>query len=165
MTVLGPGTLKIGAIGSEIDISCNVNGARVTADKTEGDSTTKLCGSKVPGSVTYDAKLTGNIDIDSADGAASFFALTWVEPGTEQPFTFTPNTEEGTSAAGTLVIDPLDFGADKYGDTLTADFEFSVTGTVTYTFTAGGATMTREFRTGIPIRRPTIPPPAVPVAV
>ena len=49
--VLGPGTLEIGAVGSEIDVSCLVNGARVTPTKTEGDATQKLCGSKSPGAI------------------------------------------------------------------------------------------------------------------
>ena len=43
---------------------------------------------------------------------------------------FTPNTEAGTSAAaGTLIIDPLDFGADESGADLTSDFEFTIVGT------------------------------------
>jgi hypothetical protein len=50
---LGPGTLKIGATGSEIDVSCQINNAVISADKDEGDSITKLCGDVVPGAVTY----------------------------------------------------------------------------------------------------------------
>ena len=76
-------------------------------------------------------------------------------PGTEQGFTFTPNTADGVTAAGTLVIDPLDFGADEYGAVLTSDFEFQISGTVTFTY-PGGAT--RELVTGTPIRRPSLPP-------
>jgi hypothetical protein len=160
MPVLGPGTLKIGATGTEIDVSCLVNGARIKADKNQGDSTTKLCGTKVPGSVTYDAKLSGNLDIDPDEGAAGLFALSWASPGTEQDFTFTPSTADGTAATGTLVLDPLDFGADAYGDTLTSDFEFAVVGTVTYTY-PGGAVASMEL--GRPIRAQTRRPlPAAP---
>lgn len=157
--VLGPGTLEIGAVGSEIDVSCLVNGARVTPTKTEGDATQKLCGSKSPGAITYTAKLTGNLDVDVDDGAAGLFALSWASPGTQQAFTFTPNTADGTAATGTLVIDPLDFGADAYGDTLTSDFEFTIVGDVTFTYGTGGATVL--FRTGVPIRQEMIGPPAV----
>jgi hypothetical protein len=157
MPVLGPGTLKIGATGTEIDVSCLVNGCRVSPTKNEGDATQKLCGTKVPGAITYTAKLTGNIDIDSDDGAAGLFALSWSAPGSQQGFTFVPNTAEGTAAAGTLVLDPLDFGADKYGDLLTSDFEFTIVGDVEFTY-AGGATMV--MRTGVPIEQERIGPPA-----
>jgi hypothetical protein len=154
MTVLGPGTLEIGTIGTEIDVSCLVNSCRITADKDEGDSVTKLCGTQVPGAVTYNAKLTGNIDADTEAGAAGLFALSWASPGSQQSFLFTPNTAEGTSAAGTLVIDPLDFGADEFGETLASDFEFSIVGDVTFTYGTGGATAL--FKTGVPIERAPI---------
>ena len=68
MTVLGPGTLEIGATGTEIDVSCLVNSCRVAAAKDQKDSTQKLCGTKVPGAVTYNATLKGNVDIDDNKG-------------------------------------------------------------------------------------------------
>ena len=122
---LGPGELKIGEVGSEIDVSCQVNGARIAASKA-----------------------------DAADG---LFALSWAEPGSQQPFTFTPSTEAGTAAAGTLILDPLDFGADAYGAALSSDFEFKISGDVTYTFPTGA---TAVFATGRRVRRPRIPPAA-----
>jgi hypothetical protein len=167
MPVLGPGTLTIGETGTEIDISCLVNGARITADKSEGEETVKMCGTRVPGSVTYSPTLTGNLDVDSEDDAG-LFALSWAEPGTQLPFTFTPSTATettptgGTAAAGTLQVDPLDFGADAFGDPLTSDFTFTIVGDVTFTYPTG---VTRTLRTGVPIRRPRIPfAPAEPPA-
>jgi hypothetical protein len=133
MPTFGPGTLTIGATGAEIDVSCLVNSMRITSSKDEGDSTTKLCGTVKPGKVTYTYSLTGNIDIDS-DTPDGLFALSQAEPGTEQPFEFTPNTEGETSAAGTLIIDPLDFGADEFGDDMTSDLEFSLVGAPVYTY-------------------------------
>lgn len=133
MPVFGPGTLKIGATGSEIDVSCNVNSMRIAATKEEGDSTTKLCGNVKPGKITYTYALTGNLDIDSTD-PEGLFALSQLAPGTQQPFEFTPNTADTTSASGTLVIDPLDFGADEFGDDMTSDIEFSLVGPPVYTF-------------------------------
>ena len=130
---LGPGVLKIGATGSEIDASCLVNNAAITSDKDEGDSTTKLCGDVRAGSVTYTYKLTGNVDTDVADDAG-LFALSQDVPGTEQTFTFTPSTAEQTTATGTLIIDPLDFGADEMGADLTSDFEFSIVGKPVYDY-------------------------------
>lgn len=130
---LGPGVLKIGATGTEIDVSCLVNNAVIAADKDESDSTTKLCGDVRAGTVTYTYALSGNMDTDIADDAG-FFALTQSAPGTQQDFTFTPSTAAGTSATGVLVIDPLDFGADESGADLTSDFEFTIVGAPTYTY-------------------------------
>lgn len=135
MPQFGPGTLKIGAVGSEINVECLINGARIAMSKDEGDSTTKLCGTVRPGKVTYTYALSGNIDVDSSD-PAGLFALSQASPGTEQPFTFTPSTTGVTSAAGTLIIDPLDFGADEFGADMTSDFEFSLVGAPTYTYPA-----------------------------
>ncbi len=133
-TKLGPGTLKIGATGTEIDVSCLVNSCTITSDKDQGDSTTKLCGTVVPGGVTYSFSITGNVDTDQDAGADGLFALSQLAPGTEQDFTFVPNTAEGTEAAGKLVIDPLDFGGDTMGDPMTSDFEFALVGAPTYTW-------------------------------
>jgi hypothetical protein len=153
MTVLGPGLLEIGATGTAVDVSCLVNNVRIAADKDEGDSVTKLCGTQVPGAVTYNATLSGNIDIDPEAADDGLFALSWASPGTQQPFTFVPNSAEGTSASGMLVIDPLDFGADEFGETLASDFEFTIVGDVTFTYGTGA---TAVFRTGRPIQRPRI---------
>lgn len=127
MPVFGPGLLTIGGVGEEIDVSCYVNNCMLSASPTTADPTTKLCGSQRQGSTTYSCTLAGNIDIDPHTGESSLFCLSWAEPGSEQPFTFIPDEENGTSATGTLVIQPLDFGSTgAYGDDLTADFTFQV---------------------------------------
>jgi hypothetical protein len=130
---LGPGTLSIGATGSEIDVSCLINNAVIAAEKDQGDSTTKLCGTVRPGAVTYTYTLGGNTDTDISD-PAGLFALSHDVPGSEQAFTFTPSTEAGTEAAGTLIIDPLDFGGDETGQPMTSDFEFALVGEPTFTY-------------------------------
>lgn len=129
---LGPGTLSIGATGTPIDVSCLVNNAVIAAEKDQGDSTTKLCGTVRPGAVSYTYTLSGNMDVD-VDDPAGIFALSQANPGAEMEFTFVPNTEAGTEAAGTLILDPLDFGGDETGETMTSDFEFSVVDKPTYT--------------------------------
>lgn len=134
---LGPGTLHVGATGTQLDVSCNVNNCTIAASKNQGDNVTKLCGTVVPGAVTYDYTIGGNIDTDIAE-STGFFALSQSAPGSQQPFTFTPNTDAGTSAAGTLILDPLDFGGDTTTETMTSDFEFALVGQPTYTY--GGAT-------------------------
>lgn len=134
MPTFGPGTLKIGATGSEIEASCLINSARITMTKDQGDSVTKLCGTVKPGSTSYTYQFTGNIDIDTEAGAESLFALSQEAAGTEQDFTFVPNTADGTSAAGKFIIDPLDFGADAFGDQMDSDFTWSCTAKPAYTY-------------------------------
>jgi hypothetical protein len=130
---LGPGTLKIGATASLVDVSCLINNAVIAASKDQGDSVTKLCGTVVPGSVSYTYTLAGNVDTDIAD-AAGLFVLSQTAPGTQQDYEFVPNSDAGTMAAGQLIIDPLDFGGDTTGDTMTSDFEFALVGQPTYTY-------------------------------
>lgn len=134
MPKLGPGTLKIGATGTEIDASCLINNARIAMSKDQADSKTMLCGTTKTGAVTYTYALSGNLDVDPEAGADGLFALSQVAKGTEVPFQFIPNSADGTAAAGTLVIDPLDFGADEYGEDLNSDFEWSIVGEPTYTW-------------------------------
>ena len=133
---LGPGTLSIGATGTEIDVSCLINNAVLAADKDQGDSETKLCGTVVPGSVTYTWTLSGNVDLDIAE-ATGLWNLSVTAPGSQQQFTYTPNTDAGTEGAGTLIIDPLPLGGDETGTTMAADFEWAVVGMPS--FTLGGA--------------------------
>ena len=144
---LGPGVLTIGLTGTELDVSCLVNNAVITADKNEGDSTTKLCGTVKPGAVTYDYKLSGNMDTDIAE-STGFFALSQSSAGEELAYSFTPNNDAGTEAVGTLIVDPLDFGGDTSGETMTSDFEFSLVGQPTFTYGAGAAMMAGESEPG-----------------
>lgn len=132
--VLGPGTLEIGEVGTEIDASCLVNNCKITVTKDQADSTTKLCGDKRAGAVTYTFTLSGNVDTDIGE-AAGLFALSNTAKGTQQDFEFTPSTAKGTKAIGKLVIDPLAFGADEMGADLTSDFEWTI---VTHDYTYGG---------------------------
>jgi hypothetical protein len=142
---LGPGTLSIGLTATPIDISCAVNNVVISADKNQGDSTTKLCGTVKPGAVSYDYSMSGNLDTDISD-PDGFFALSQAQAGQQLDYTFTPSTDAGTVAAGKLIVDPLDFGGDTAGETMTSDFEFALVGQPTYTY--GGATVMAESETG-----------------
>jgi hypothetical protein len=82
--------------------------------------------------VTYSYTLSGNMDVDISD-PAGIFALSQSAPGSEQDYVFTPSTEAGTEAAGTLIIDPLDFGGDEMGADMASDFEFALVGKPVYT--------------------------------
>lgn len=130
---LGPGVLKIGETGTELDVSCYVNNAAIENSKDKADDTTKLCGAVRAGATTYTFQLTGNIDVDAGNDSG-LFALSWNEAGSEQDFVFTPSTELGTTATGRLVIDPLRFGADEYGADLTSDLAWDIIGTPVLSF-------------------------------
>lgn len=132
-TVLGPGSLKIGPTGTEIDASCLINNARIAMTKNQDDPKYKLCGTATPGKITYTYALSGNLDTDSAT-ASGLFAYSQQHAGELVDFEFIPNTASGTSASGQLTIDPLDFGADDYGVPLDSDFEFAIIGQPTYTY-------------------------------
>lgn len=133
MVALGPGTLVFGPTGTEIDASCLINNARIEIDKEQDDTRYKLCGTATPGKITYTYKLTGNLDTDVED-ADGLFAFSQANAGTQIEFEFVPNTATGTSATGTLVMDPLEFGADDYGDPLDSDFELTIIGKPVFTF-------------------------------
>jgi hypothetical protein len=130
---LGPGVLKIGETGTEIDVSCYLNNAAIEWSDSTTDPTTKLCGAERAGVTTFTSQLTGNIDVDAGNDAG-FFALSWAEKGSQVSFEFTPSTELGTKATGTLTLKPLRFGADAYGDDLTSDFAFDIIGDPTLSF-------------------------------
>jgi hypothetical protein len=133
---LGPGELTLGETGTELDVSCQVNNLKITPTKDQGDSVTKLCGTEVPGSVSYTFALTGNVDQDVST-ATGLSALCWASAGTAVPFSFTPNTVAAASAVGTLILDPLDFGGDEYGEDMTSDIEFAIVGKPTITWGTG----------------------------
>jgi hypothetical protein len=146
----GPGTLKIGATGSEIDASCSVNSLRVTATADRGDSKTMLCGTVKAGSVRYNYEMTGNLDLDLELGADSLFALSQENPGSLQDFVFIPNEDGGTSATGQLILDPLDFGADEYGTIMNSDVTWTLQGAPTYEYGTGGAVAITGVTAGTP---------------
>jgi hypothetical protein len=133
MPTLGPGTLKIGPVAEQIDISCQINNARIAMTKDQDDSTTKLCGTVTPGKVTYTYALGGNMDTDT-DDPAGIFAYSQAHAGQIVEFQFVPNTAATTGATGQLMIDPLDFGADEFGAPLDSDFEWELVGQPTYAF-------------------------------
>lgn len=138
MPKFGPGEFTIGNEASAITASCLINSLTIAAEKDQGDSTTKLCGTVKPGAVTYSYTLSGNLDIDS-DDAQGLWALSQSAKGSQLPFTFTPENG-GTKATGTIVIDPLDFGGEDYGADMTSDFEWALVGEPEYAFQDAAAT-------------------------
>lgn len=122
---LGPGVLKIGETGTELDISCLVNNVAIVPDISEGDEKTMLCGTTKRAADTISWSISGNVDVD-AGLAAGFFAMTWQNIGAIVSFEFTPSEDVGTIVVGKLKLAPLQLGADNYGEFLNSDFEFGL---------------------------------------
>ena len=124
----GPGTLSIGEVGSEIDISCQIVNCQVTWDNSKDDDIVVLCGDTVAGSKTYTAKLAGNLFQDQSD-PAGIVQFSWDNKGTEAPFVFVPNEADAVNVTGTVTIDPIDVGsADGNGANMASDFEWDCVG-------------------------------------
>ncbi|MFW0784505.1 hypothetical protein AAFP35_08270 [Gordonia sp. CPCC 206044] len=128
-TKVGPGTLKLGAIGSEVDFSFQVIECVLAADKDQEDNITVLSGDTIPGDIAYSWQMKGELVQDlSADGVNKF---AFENAGEQVPFAFEPNSASGPSFSGTLIVDPLDIGG-KAGTKPTAEFEFSIVGKPTW---------------------------------
>lgn len=127
----GPGTLKFGETGTEIDVSCQVNSLTISAAKEQGETVTKLCGTQRTPAATYTYSMAGNIDLDATD-PAGLWALSQTAPGSTVPFVFVPNTDADVEAAGSILIDPMDFGGEEYGADMASDIEWPLTGPPTY---------------------------------
>ena len=135
-TEFGPGTLVLGEVGTEIDISCQVINAIIEWDKDKDDDVVVLCGDTVAGSTVYSATISGEVFQDVAD-SAGLLAKSWSAKGTEITFEFVPNTAAGTSATGTLVLDPIAFGGDEAKAKMKSDFSWSIVGEPTLTIGTG----------------------------
>lgn len=128
---LGPGTLTVGETGTEVDFSCQVTAAHVDTEVDAEDTVTVLCGDSVPGARNYSHVMAGTLlqDLD----AAGIVAYSWEHAGETVPFTFTPVTDLAAEVAGELILDPLTIGGEEAGANMTADFEWPIVGTPTFT--------------------------------
>ena len=127
-TPLGPGTLVIGPVGTPLDISCQVNNARVDIEKETADPVIMLCGDTKAGATTYTYALTGTITQD-LDDPSGIVAMSWEQPGSVQPFVFVPNTAAGATVTGDLTLDPLSIGGDEGGQDCESEITWTVIGT------------------------------------
>ena len=128
---LGPGSLIFGEVGvDELDISCQVTAAKITFDSDKEDDLPTLCGGVITGAKNYTAKLEASAAQDlEADGLIDW---TWKNAGREVPFKFIPTEGEVATVAGTVVIDPVEFGGDVKKRNI-SEFEFDCVGMPTFT--------------------------------
>lgn len=131
---LGPGTLTVGS--GPLDITIQLTGAKVTPSENveSGERVKVLTGDVLEesGSVSFSYVLEGNILQDLQTGGVVDWS--WENAGTEQAFTFTPNTAAGAAVAGTLYPVPLLIGGDEVdAGAMASDFSWRIKGTPTLT--------------------------------
>jgi hypothetical protein len=125
---LGPGTLSVGATGTETDFTCQVTAARVEWSADAEDDILTLCGTSVPGARTYSATLSATIfnDLGTTVGVVEW---SWTNKGTQQKFKFKPSTTTGVKmVTGDIIVDPISVGGDEVGQNMTSDFEWACVG-------------------------------------
>jgi hypothetical protein len=124
---LGPGTLTLGSGALEVNAQVSKCELNVKENVTDfGTKPVKVLSGEVRATVvdefiefsfTLDATLFQDL---AASGAV---AWSWEHAGTEQPFTFTPNTALGASYEGTIKPVPINVGGDV-GPDATADISW-----------------------------------------
>lgn len=128
----GPGTLKIGSIGTEVDYSCLVRTAKVVSAVSTGETTTRMCGTKIPGVSTPSAQFTADLDVDGS-GDDALFRLASEHAFTIQHVEFTPSTAWGLAAEFDVTISPLGFGSDGVvGEGMHESVTWDIAGNIEY---------------------------------
>lgn len=124
--VLGPGTLVIGSVGTQLDLSCQVTEIKIGAEGDSEDPEYTLCGDAVTGQRTYawTMAITAFQDIEK-DGIIDF---TWKHAGTEAPFKFVPDSTGTAAVTGKVIIDPIELGG-KVRQKNTSEAEWQIAGT------------------------------------
>lgn len=109
---VGPGTLTVGSGPLAVSAQFTSATLEVAENVTSTDPIPVLSGEDLPGdeTVTFTYTLTGNVFQDLA--AAGLVDWSWTNKGTEQPFTFVPNTAEGRQVSGVLKPVPISIGGE-----------------------------------------------------
>lgn len=107
---MGPGQLRLGETGTEVDYAAQVTACRITWAVERPDAVPVLSGEELRDDPTWSATLAGTMIQDLT--AAGLVEFTWDAKGTEVPFTFIPSNAEAREVTGVLEITPLDIGGD-----------------------------------------------------
>lgn len=108
LLTLGPGTLVLGSVGTQLDMSCQLTEINISAEGESEDPEFVLCGETIAGERTYNFTLAGSMFQDVAkDGVIDF---TWKHAGTEMPFKFVPDATGTAAVTGRVTVDPLNLG-------------------------------------------------------
>jgi hypothetical protein len=154
VTKLGPGTLKIGETGTEIDMSCNVSEVEFATDKEQDDPVPVLCGREVASPATYTATLSGTALLNLADPESIFYYAN-EHKGETVPVEFVPNTEAGATISGSITLDPMGIAGDVAGN-VESEFEWTFVEWPTITgptapAVEGAATRSRTAKTPVSV--------------
>lgn len=132
---LGPGSLKIGATGSEHDFSADVTNTALEPSTDTEDPDNFLDGHSEGGSQTESWTLTGSVKEDfSMEGLQ-----VWCNQhsGEELPFTFIPNTSGTVQWKGKVTIASIQIGGDVKSKNAN-DFSFAATDVTPSAYTPSG---------------------------
>lgn len=121
---LGPGSLKIGATGSEQDFSADVTNVTLTPDTSTEDALNFLDGSEEEGAQTTTWTLEGTIKENYGTTGLQSWCLH--HAGATMPFTFVPNTSADYKLTGNVTVSPVAFGGDVKSKN-DVDFSFAAT--------------------------------------
>ena len=117
----GPGSLKFGDTGSEVEFSIGVTNIEVTPELDKGDELVVLSGDRDKDqteSYTIKGKLLQSYEKNSLHVWAH------INAGAEVPFTFQPRNDMDLAIAGSVIVSKIGFGGDvdKKNE---SDFEFA----------------------------------------
>jgi hypothetical protein len=146
------GTLTVGPVGTEHDMSCQVANARVewTENTTDTDAVPVLCGDELPADsiASYTAVLAGNVVQDLE--ALGTVAYSWTNMGEELEFTLQPRNDTARAVTGICRIVPITLGGDVRVRNR-SDFSWACVGypqlvdvVVAQEIAAGGSSRTRK---------------------
>lgn len=123
VTKLGPGTLKVGETGTEIDLSCHLSEGEFATDKDQDDPIPVLCGREIAAPATYTATLSGTLLLDLSDTTSIFYYAN-THKGEVVQVVYVPNTDAGATITGNITLDPLGIAGDVRGN-IEAEFEWT----------------------------------------
>lgn len=135
-TIIGPGTMKLGATGTLTDHAESFMSLTVKWDKDKGEDADFLSGDTIAGSNKYTAKLSGKVAQDLSK--SKIVDYSWKNKNKTVEFEYTPNTKTNAVIKGKVVIDPIDVGGDvkKRGE---SDIEWDIVGEPTFTPASTGS--------------------------
>ena len=122
---LGPGSLKFGATGSEVEFAVGVRKCSIEPETEEGDTIEVLSGDETTDGDEDSYTLTGEI-LQSYE-ASSFIAWAHTNHRTEVPFKFTPDNDKDFGVTGTVKVRRVTIGGDVKARN-TSEFEFAGVG-------------------------------------
>ena len=122
---LGPGTLKFGAVGSEMEFSSRVLKAEYSPELKKESAVEMLDGSTHQPEGTWEGKISG--EFYQEYGSQSLISWCMKHAGELVPFEFRPRNDSPMVFKGKCVIAPVKVGGDPKKENTTS-FEFECVG-------------------------------------